>query len=200
MEKRLYVGNLAYDATEDDLRDLFAGVGAVKSVMIIKDRETGRSKGFAFVEMETAEAAQSAVSKLHGQNLKDRPLAVNEARPRGDRPPGGGRPRNDRGERFPASDRPRGDRPRRDRPSGPRPGAERPRTTPEAGMREPPVGPAPEWGGGGWVDPSGGRGERQRGDRHRGRDRDRERAERRERGARRGRGGRRSRDYEDEGE
>ncbi len=89
METKLYVGNLAYTATEDDLRTLFAQAGAVKSVTLIKDRDTGRSKGFAFVEMDTQAEAQKAISLLNGSSLHDRALTVNLARPREDR--GGGR-------------------------------------------------------------------------------------------------------------
>ncbi len=89
METKLYVGNLAYTATEDDLRTLFAQAGAVKSVTLIKDRDTGRSKGFAFVEMDTQAEAQKAISLFNGSSLHDRALTVNLARPREDR--GGGR-------------------------------------------------------------------------------------------------------------
>jgi len=93
MESKLFVGNLAYSTTEDDLRTLFAGAGTVKSVMVIKDRDTGRSKGFAFVEMETQAEAQKAISMLQGQSLHERALTVNLARPReeGARGGGGGR-------------------------------------------------------------------------------------------------------------
>ncbi len=87
MESKLFVGNLAYSSTEDDLRTMFAQAGTVKSVTIIKDRETGRSKGFGFVEMETQAEAQKAISMLHGQSLRERPLTVNMARPREERGP-----------------------------------------------------------------------------------------------------------------
>jgi RNA recognition motif-containing protein len=90
MEIKLYVGNLSYSTTEDDLRTLFAQAGTVQSVTIIKDRDTGRSKGFAFVEMGTQVEAQQAISKFNGQNLQDRALTVNLARPREERPRGGG--------------------------------------------------------------------------------------------------------------
>ncbi len=90
MEIKLYVGNLSYSTTEDDLRTLFAQAGTVQSVTIIKDRDTGRSKGFAFVEMATQVEAQQAISKFNGQNLQDRALTVNLARPREERPRGGG--------------------------------------------------------------------------------------------------------------
>ncbi len=90
MESKLYVGNLSYSTTEDDLRQLFSQAGNVKSVSVIKDRDTGRSKGFAFVEMGNDDDAQKAVSQFNGQNFQDRSLKVNVARPREDRPRGGG--------------------------------------------------------------------------------------------------------------
>ena len=90
MESKLYVGNLSYSTTEDDLRQLFAQAGNVKSVSVIKDRDTGRSKGFAFVEMGNDEDAQKAISQFNGQSFQDRSLKVNVARPREDRPRGGG--------------------------------------------------------------------------------------------------------------
>ena len=89
METKLYVGNLAYTTTEDDLRTLFAQAGKVKTVTLMKDRDTGRSKGFAFVEMETQVEAQNAISTLNGTKLQERALTVSMARPREDR--GGGR-------------------------------------------------------------------------------------------------------------
>ena len=89
MEAKLYVGNLSHTTTEEDLRALFAQAGAVKSVTIIKDRDTGRSKGFGFVEMESADDAQNAINKFHGTQLQDRTLTVNIARPRDDKPRGG---------------------------------------------------------------------------------------------------------------
>lgn len=82
MENKLFVGNVAYTATEEDLRALFAQGGAVKSVQIIKDRETGRSKGFAFVEMETQADALKAIRQFHGAEMHSRALTVNIARPR----------------------------------------------------------------------------------------------------------------------
>jgi RNA recognition motif-containing protein len=81
MSKRLYVGNLPYDTTESDLRELFAPHGDVISVSVVEDRETGRSRGFAFVEMETA-AADAAITALSGTMLGDRSLSINEAKPR----------------------------------------------------------------------------------------------------------------------
>jgi RNA recognition motif-containing protein len=101
MEAKLYVGNLAYTSSEDDLRTLFAQAGTVKSVAVIKDRETGRSKGFAFVEMETAEEAQKAITMYNGYQLQDRALTVNIARPRVDQP------RDRMGSRGAPSGRPR---------------------------------------------------------------------------------------------
>jgi len=91
METKLYVGNLAYSTTEEDLQDLFAQAGTVKSVALIKDRNTGRSKGFAFVEMDNQSESEKAISMFHGSMLNDRALTVNVARPREERPPGGGR-------------------------------------------------------------------------------------------------------------
>jgi len=85
METTLYVGNLDYSATEDDLRRLFTQAGEVQSVRVIKDRDTGRSKGFAFVEMSTQAEAEKAISLLNGFSFHDRPLTVNLARPREDR-------------------------------------------------------------------------------------------------------------------
>ena len=96
METKLYVGNLDYSATEDDLRKLFTQAGEVQSVNVIKDRDTGRSKGFAFVEMSTQAEAEKAISLLNGFSFHDRPLTVNLARPREDRARnrGGGRQRH----------------------------------------------------------------------------------------------------------
>ncbi len=90
MSARLYVGNLSYQTTEDDLRQLFMGAGEVTSVAIIMERETGRSKGFAFVEMATEEEAQKAQQMFNGATLDDRTLRVDMARPREERAPGGG--------------------------------------------------------------------------------------------------------------
>lgn len=85
----IYVGNLAYNATEDELRSAFGAFGQVTSVKIVRDRETGRSRGFAFVEMEDGEGAQNAVAQMNGRDLNGRNLVVNEARPREEG--GGGR-------------------------------------------------------------------------------------------------------------
>jgi RNA recognition motif-containing protein len=93
MNKRLYVGSLSYDTTDDGLRDLFITAGAVASAEVITDRYSGRSKGFGFVEMETEEGAEKAVSQLNGTNLDGREITVAEARPRRERRQdfGGGR-------------------------------------------------------------------------------------------------------------
>jgi RNA recognition motif-containing protein len=85
MEVKLYVGNLSYATTEDDLRTLFAQAGAVTSVALIKDRETGASKGFAFVEMTTQAEAQKAISMFNSHQLGERALKVNLAKPREER-------------------------------------------------------------------------------------------------------------------
>ncbi|MBC7812573.1 MAG: RNA-binding protein [Burkholderiales bacterium] len=90
MSKKLYVGNLSYDTTETQIRDLFAGVGEVASVTLITDRETGRAKGFGFVEMNSDEHAQDAIKRFNGYQLDNRALTVNEARPREERSGGGG--------------------------------------------------------------------------------------------------------------
>ena len=90
MEVKVYVGNLSYSTTEDELRTLFAQAGTVKSVALIKDRDTGRSKGFAFVEYETQVEAQKAISMFNGQEMGNRALTVNLARPREERGGRGG--------------------------------------------------------------------------------------------------------------
>jgi RNA recognition motif-containing protein len=90
MDVKLYVGNLSYSTTEDELRTMFAQAGTVASVAVIKDRDTGQSKGFAFVEMTTQAEAQKAISMFNGQSIKDRALTVNLARPREERSGGGG--------------------------------------------------------------------------------------------------------------
>lgn len=87
---KLYVGNLSYSTREEDLQTLFVEFGAVTSVAIITDRATGRSKGFGFVEMESAEAAQAAIAKLNNFEYQGRRLTVNEARPKEERPAGSG--------------------------------------------------------------------------------------------------------------
>ena len=85
MANKLYVGNLNFQTQEHELRDLFAQHGEVLSANVITDRETGRSRGFGFVEMATEEAAQAAESALDGQEFDGRQLKVNEAKPRNDR-------------------------------------------------------------------------------------------------------------------
>lgn len=90
MEPKLYVGNLSYSVTEEELREYFAQAGTVKSVALIRDRDTGRSKGFAFVEYETEEEAQKAIGMFNGTELHERTLTVNQARPREERPFGVG--------------------------------------------------------------------------------------------------------------
>ena len=95
MEAKLYVGNLSYETTEEALRDLFMQAGSVVSVAVIKDRDSGRSKGFAFVEMSSQSEAQKAISMFNSYTLNDRQLTVNVARPREER--GGGGFRSQRG-------------------------------------------------------------------------------------------------------
>ena len=90
MSSKLYVGNLSYQTTEDDLRQLFMGAGEVTNVAIITERDTGRSKGFGFVEMSTEEEANKAQQMFNGHSLLNRALKVDIARPREDRPMGGG--------------------------------------------------------------------------------------------------------------
>lgn len=96
----IYVGNLSYGLSQNDLQQLFAEYGPVKSVNIIEDRDTGRSKGFGFVEMANTEDGEKAIEGLNGQAVDGRNLTVNAARPREERPPrrdgGGGGGRNDR--------------------------------------------------------------------------------------------------------
>lgn len=112
METKLYVGNLAYSTTEEDLRKLFTQAGTVASVALIKDRETGRSKGFAFVEMSSQSEVEQAIKLFHGTDFNERPLTVNIARPKEERPSTG------------YNSRPQGnnyqDRNRRNKGSGPR--------------------------------------------------------------------------------
>ena len=89
--KRLYVGNLAFGATEDDVRTAFEMHGAVASVQIITDRETGQSRGFGFIEMDDDGAAEQAIAAVNGSDIAGRNVIVNEARPRPSRDGGGGR-------------------------------------------------------------------------------------------------------------
>jgi RNA recognition motif-containing protein len=107
MNKKLYVGNLSYETSEDELQKLFIEVGPVMSATIITDRASGRSKGFGFVEMETKQAAQEAIERLNNQEINQRSITVSEARPPKERSfgggggrrsgPGGGRGRSSRG-------------------------------------------------------------------------------------------------------
>lgn len=97
MNKKLYVGNLNYSLTEDELGKLFSEVGSVVSVNIITDRMSGQSKGFGFVEMDTEEAAQAAIERYNGYELRERQLKVSEARPPRERPRGGGDRQRGRG-------------------------------------------------------------------------------------------------------
>ena len=90
MTKKLYVGNLPFSMTEELLRDLFEQHGQTQSVNVITDRETGRSRGFGFVEFETQESAQAALAALDGKDVDGRPLRVNEAHERQSRGGGGG--------------------------------------------------------------------------------------------------------------
>lgn len=86
----VYVGNLPYSTSSDDLREAFEAFGEVTSANVISDRDSGRSKGFGFVEMSDASAANEAIEKLNGSEMDGRTITVNEARPREDRPRGGG--------------------------------------------------------------------------------------------------------------
>jgi cold-inducible RNA-binding protein len=97
MGTRLYVGNLSFRTTGDDLREMFSQAGNVESVSVVEDRETGRSRGFGFVEMTTPEEAQAAIDQFNGKELGGRNLTVNEAKPKTDRGGGGDRDRGDRG-------------------------------------------------------------------------------------------------------
>ncbi|HTU93020.1 MAG TPA: RNA-binding protein [Gemmataceae bacterium] len=90
MAKNIYVGNLVWDATADDLLALFQAFGAVARAQVITDRETGRSRGFGFVEMDNDQEAQTAIDNLNGTPFRGRQLTVNEARPREERGGGGG--------------------------------------------------------------------------------------------------------------
>jgi len=90
MGTKLYVGNLSFRTTSEELRDAFAAVGTVESASVIEDRDTGRSRGFAFVEMATAEEAAAAIEQFNGKDFGGRTLTVNEAKPRADRGGRGG--------------------------------------------------------------------------------------------------------------
>ena len=100
MGRKLFVGNLPFTTGENELQDLFGTVGAIESVRVMRDNATGRARGFAFVEMQTEEDAQTAIQKLNGTDLGGRALVVNEARPKPEfagAGGGGGRDRGDRG-------------------------------------------------------------------------------------------------------
>ena len=88
--KNLYVGNLPHSTTEAEVRNVFEAHGAVEKVTLVTDRETGRSRGFGFVEMTNAEEADKAIAALNGSDMGGRPLTINEAKPKTDRPRGGG--------------------------------------------------------------------------------------------------------------
>ena len=91
MGTKLYVGNLSFRTTSEELRELFSQAGQVESASVIEDRDTGRSRGFGFVEMATPEAAAAAIEQFNGKDLGGRNLTVNEARPKTERGGGGGR-------------------------------------------------------------------------------------------------------------
>ena len=90
MSTKLYLGNLSFDVTENELRDMLSEHGPVNEINVIMDKMTGRARGFAFVTMNTQEGATAAIQKLNGTEWKGRALTVNEARPREERPAGGG--------------------------------------------------------------------------------------------------------------
>jgi RNA recognition motif-containing protein len=99
MATKLFIGSLAWATTDDSLKDFFSQAGTVVSASVIMDRDSGRSKGFGFVEMSSDEEAKAAVEQLNGKDLDGRPVVVNEARPREERPRGsfsGGSGGNDR--------------------------------------------------------------------------------------------------------
>ena len=91
MSTKLYVGNLAFQTTSQDLQELFSQAGTVQSASVMEDRETGRSRGFAFVEMSSQDEATSAIEQFNGKEVGGRTLKVNEAKPRENRSGGGGR-------------------------------------------------------------------------------------------------------------
>jgi cold-inducible RNA-binding protein len=107
MSNRIYVGNLSFDTTADSIREAFAALGQVDDVFIAMDRETGRSRGFAFVTMGSSNEASSAIERLNGKLLDGRPLRVNEAQERVDTRGGGG---GGFGGRSSSNGRPRGER------------------------------------------------------------------------------------------
>jgi cold-inducible RNA-binding protein len=97
MSTKLYVGNLAFQTTSQDLQELFAQAGTVQSASVVEDRDTGRSRGFAFIEMSSEEEATSAIAQFNGKEVGGRALKVNEAKPRENRGGGGGGFSNNRG-------------------------------------------------------------------------------------------------------
>lgn len=97
MSNKLYVGNLSFRVTSEDLQEYFATAGAVESANVVFDRETGRSRGFGFVEMASEDDANNAIAQFNGQEYDGRNMVVNEARPREDRGGGGGRGRGNYG-------------------------------------------------------------------------------------------------------
>jgi RNA recognition motif-containing protein len=90
MAMKLYVGNLSFQTSSQELEELFAGYGTVESATVVEDRETGRSRGFGFVEMASQEEGEKAIAELNGQQVSGREIKVNEAKPREDRGSGGG--------------------------------------------------------------------------------------------------------------
>src|SRR2546430_9952578 len=108
MGTKLYVGNLSFNTTENELQELFSQAGTVQEVTLMQDKFTGKSRGFAFVTMGSDQDAQNAISKFNGQTVEGRPLTVNEARPREPRPPGGGGGRGYGGRGGGYGGRPRG--------------------------------------------------------------------------------------------
>ncbi|MCA9346498.1 RNA-binding protein [Candidatus Saccharibacteria bacterium] len=100
MAMKLYVGGLAYATTDKELEDFFATQGKVTSATVIKDKFSGQSKGFGFVEMEDVKEGQNAIKELNGKDLGGRTIMVNQARPQEDRRPGGNGPRNGGGNSF----------------------------------------------------------------------------------------------------
>jgi cold-inducible RNA-binding protein len=90
MSTKLYVGNLSFNTSNEDLQELFGQAGTVETVNIVEDRDTGRSRGFGFVEMSSKEEASTAIEQLNGKEIDGRSLTVNEARPREERSGGGG--------------------------------------------------------------------------------------------------------------
>lgn len=100
MTQKLYVGNLSYNTTEGALRTLFAEYGEIEAVNLITDRQTGRPKGFAFVEMATDQAAQAAIGALNGKSLDDREIRVDKAKPQADRGRRDARPSGGRQSRW----------------------------------------------------------------------------------------------------